>query len=436
MDDPILIAVIGVIAMFMLIAAHAPVGAAMGIAGVLTFAALAGFGPGVAALGAEAITAVTSLDFAIIPLFLLMGGFAVAGGLSTDLYKLAHAVLGHRRGGLAMATIGVCALFGAICGSAIATVATMTRVALPEMLAKNYKPSFAAGSIVAGGALGVIIPPSLILVIYAVLTELPVLTLFAAAVVPGIIATLFQLAAAVIHARLHPDEAPPAPRDDWPARRKALTGSWAVVALGVIVTGGIYGGVFTVTEAASVGAAGAFLMYLVRGRLSRESLTDVARDTARNAGVIYVIVIGAFAMTYFLAVSGLSAAIVGGIQSLNLPPIAVILAFYVMYLALGAVFESLAVLVVTLPFVMPVVIGLGYDPVWWGVMLVMISGVGMITPPIGINVFVLHGMMEDISLGEIFRGVAPFFIADIARVLVLTFIPGLVTWLPKLMGLM
>ncbi len=312
----------------------------------------------------------------------------------------------------------------------------MTRVALPEMLSKNYQQSFAAGSIVAGGTLGVIIPPSLILVIYAILTELNVLTLFAAAIVPGIVATLFQLAAAALYARYRPAAAPSAKRVAWPERKKALVQSWAIILLGLIVTGGIYGGVFTVTEAASVGACGAFLICVARGRLKPGVFGDVALDTARNAGVIYVIVIGAFAMTYFLAASGLSEAIVDGIQSLALPPLAVILSLYVMYLILGAVFESLAVLVVTLPFVLPVVIGLGYDPVWWGVMLVMISGIGMITPPIGINVFVLHGMMEEISLGEIFKGVTPFFIADLLRMMVLTLFPALVTWLPIKMGLM
>jgi len=434
--DPIAIAIAGLLGMFILIAAHTPVGAAMGVAGVLTFSALTGFGPGFAALGVEAITAMTSLDFAIIPLFLLMGGFVVAGKMSEDLYRLANAFIGHRRGGLALATVGVCALFGSVCGSAIATVATMTRVALPEMLDKKYSARFAAGSIVAGGTLGVIIPPSLILVIYAILTELNVLALFAAAVVPGIIATLFQLGAAALYARRHPEEAPRAPRAGWRHRKQALLQSWGIVLLGTVVTVGIYGGIFTVTEAAAVGACGAFLITLARRRLKPGVFAEVARETARNAGVIYVIVIGAFTMTYFLAVSGLSEAMVIGIQSLNLPPIAVILSFYVMYLLLGAVFESLAVLVVTLPFVLPVVIGLGYDPVWWGIMLVMISGVGMITPPIGINVFVLHGMKEEISLGEIFKGVTPFFIADIARVLVLTFFPALVTWLPVHLGFM
>jgi len=434
--DPVLIAILGLLAMFMLIAFHAPVGAAMGVAGVITFAALAGPGPGLAVLGVEAIASMTSLDFAIIPLFILMGGFAVAGGLSNDLYTLANAFLGHRRGGLAIATIGVCALFGAVCGSAIATVATMTRVALPEMLNKRYEPGFAAGAIVAGGTLGVIIPPSLILVIYAILTELDVLTLFAAAVAPGIIATLFQLAAVAVYARLKPALAPATKRTEWPERRRAFVRSWAIVLLGLVVTAGIYGGVFTVTEAASVGAAGAFLICLARGRMKRGVFADVAKDTAHNAGAIYVIVIGAFTMTYFLAASGMSEAIVATIQSLRLPPIAVIFCLYLMYLVLGAVFESLAVLVVTLPFVLPVVVGLGYDPVWWGVMLVMISGVGMITPPIGINVFVLHGMMENISIADVFKGVTPFFIADMARMALLTAFPGLVLWLPKAMGLM
>lgn len=433
--DPVLIAVCGLLVMLILIAAHAPIGAAMGIAAVATFATLAGWGPGMATLGAEAVSALTSVDFAIIPLFLLMGAFAVLSGLSKDLSVLARSFLGHRRGGLAMATIGVSALFGAVCGSAIASAATMTRVCLPDMLEHRYRPGFAAGVVAASATLGIIIPPSLILVIYAILTELDVLTLFAAAVIPGVIATFFQFGAAAIYARAVPEAAPKAARLGWGARFEAIGRAWAVIGLGLVVTAGIYGGFFSVTEAAAVGAVGAFLLCILRGKATVGALAEAARDVAKGAGSIYIIVIGAFAMSYFLAVSGLPQSFIAAVDVLALPPIAVIIAFYAMYLVLGAMFEPLAVMVVSLPFVFPVVLALGYDPVWWGVMLAMVSGIGMVTPPIGINVFVVHGMSDDIPLTDIYRGVTPFFIADILRLLLLTAFPGLVTWLPDRLGM-
>ncbi len=434
--DPVILAILGLVGMFLLIGLHVPIGVAMGVAGVLTFTAMVDLGPGLAIAGVEAVSTIESLDFAIVPLFLLMGSFAGAAGMSSDLYRIANAFIGHRRGGLAMATVGGCAAFGAVCGSAIATVATMTRVALPEMLKRGYQPGLASGSIAAGGVLGMLIPPSLILVIYAVLTEQFVLALFLAAVIPGIIAALFQCAAVYFYVRLNPEAGPAGPRVAWPARFAAIRDGWAVIMLGLVVTAGIYGGIFTVTEAAAVGAATAFLVCLVRGRLNREVLWQVMRETAANSAMIYLIIIGAFTLTYFLALSHLPETMVGWINSLDLPPVAIIFALYLMYLILGSVFESIAAMVVTLPFVLPVIIGLGYDPVWWGVMMVMISGIGMITPPIGMNVFVLHGMAPDIPLRTIFAGIVPFLVADLIRMVLLTLVPVLATWLPTQMGLM
>lgn len=434
--DPVVLAILGLVGMFLLIGLHVPIGVAMGVAGVLTFTAMVDLGPGLAIAGIEAVSTIESLDFAIVPLFLLMGSFAGAAGMSSDLYRIANAFIGHRRGGLAMATVGGCAAFGAVCGSAIATVATMTRVALPEMLKRGYQPGLASGSIAAGGVLGMLIPPSLILVIYAVLTEQFVLALFVAAVIPGIIAALFQCAAVYLYVRLHPEAGPAGPRVAWPARLAAIRDGWAVIMLGLVVTAGIYGGIFTVTEAAAVGAATAFLVCLARGRLDAKMLWRVMRETAANSAMIYLIIIGAFTLTYFLALSHLPEVMVSWIASLDLPPVAIIFALYLMYLILGSVFESIAAMVVTLPFVLPVIIGLGYDPVWWGVMMVMISGIGMITPPIGMNVFVLHGMAGHIPLRTIFGGIVPFLAADLVRMVLLTLVPVLATWLPTKMGLM
>ncbi len=434
--DPILIAVLGIALLFVLIALHVPIGVAMGLAGVTGFTMLAGLEPALAIPGIEAVTAFESLDLAIIPLFLLMGSLAAVSGLSADLYGLANGFLGHRRGGLAIATVGGSGAFGAVCGSSIATVATMSRVALPQMLDRGYRPSIAAGSVAAGGTLGIVIPPSLILVIYAILADQFVLAIFAAAAIPGIIAAIFQIGAVAVYARLYPEAVPARSRMPWAERWQAVKQAWAVILLGLVVTVGIYGGIVTVTEAAALGAAAAFVLTLARGRLSRMVMAQVARETAINSGMIYVIIIGAFAFSYFLTLSGLPEVLVTGIGGFDVPPLVIILSLYAMYLLLGAVFESVAALVITLPFVLPIITFVGYDPVWWGIMLVMISGLGMITPPIGMNVFIIHGMNPQIPLGQIFRGTAPFFIADLLRILLLTLLPGLVLWLPEIMGLL
>jgi len=434
--DPEIIALLGIVLLFVLIALHVPIGVAMAVAGVAGFGLLAGFAPAVAIPGIEAVMAFESLDLAIIPLFLLMGSLAAVSGLSADLYGLANVLLGHRRGGLAIATVGGSGAFGAVCGSSIATVATMTRVALPQMLERGYRPSIAAGSIAAGGTLGIVIPPSLIIVIYAILADQFILAAFAAAVVPGILAALFQIGAVMVYARIHPDAVPARERASWLECWRAIRRAWAVILLGLIVTVGIYGGIVTVTEAAALGAAAAFVLTLARGRLNLSVIAEVARETAINSGMIFVIIIGAFTFSYFLALSGLPEIVVDWIGALGMPPLVIILALYLMYLVLGSVFESVAAMVITLPFALPIVLTLGYDPIWWGIMLVMISGLGMITPPIGMNVFVIHGMAPHVPMSSIFRGIVPFFIADLARIILLTLIPGLVLWLPRAMGLM
>ncbi|RMD91081.1 MAG: TRAP transporter large permease subunit, partial [Alphaproteobacteria bacterium] len=323
-----------------------------------------------------------------------------------------------------------------VCGSSIATVATMARVALPEMVRRGTERGFAAGTIAAGGTLGVVIPPSVLLVIYALLADQFMLAVFAAAVVPGILAAVMQMLAAAGYARLRPDAAPALERMSWRERWGAVRRAWAVLLLAFVLTAGLYGGVVTVSEAAALGAVAAFLLAVLRGRLSWAQLCKVAEDTALSSGMIYIVIIGAFTFSYFLAVSGLPEALVGPITGSGLPPLAVILLLYLMYLALGAVFDPVAAMVVTLPFVLPVIDGLGYDAVWWGVMLVMVSGLGMITPPIGINVFVLKGLAPGLSLGAIYRGVLPFLAVDLVRLLLLTLFPILATWLPHAMGLL
>ncbi|MFC3228586.1 TRAP transporter large permease [Marinibaculum pumilum] len=434
--DPLLVVGLGLAGMFLLIALHVPVGVAMGATGLVCFWLLDGdFNLAFSILKTETQGALSSLELAVIPLFLLMGGFATAAGMSTDLYRLAQSWLGHLRGGLALATIGACAGFGAVCGSSIATTATMTKVALPEMRARGYAARLAAGAIAGGGSLGMLIPPSILMVLYAILTEQSVLSMFAGAVVPGVLAVLLYMAAIAVHVRLFPAAAPRSERQPWRDRLQASARSWRVVALAFVVSAGIYGGAFTVSEAAAVGGALAFLFYLVgRGR-SRASLLEVLGDTAGTTAMLFVVIIGASTMSYFVTISGAPGAIVDWIRDLGLPPLGVIAILAVMFVFLGSVFDTTAGMVITLPFVYPLILELGYDPIWWGLVMIVLIEVGMITPPIGLNVFVLHGMAPDLPLGEIFRGIVPFLIADILRLVLLILFPQLVLWLPGLLGL-
>jgi tripartite ATP-independent transporter DctM subunit len=433
-NDPLTTGLLGLGAMFVLIMLQVPVGIAMGVVGVIGTGLIIGFAPALTLLATEPSAAMAAEGLAVIAMFLLMGNFAHVGGLSTELYRLAHVWLGHRRGGLIFATVGACAGFGAICGSSVATAATMARIALPQMLDRGYAKSLAAGSIAAGGTLGMIIPPSVVMILYAILTENSIIALFLAAIIPGILAVVFYFIAVAIVVRRNPDAAPLGDRSTWAERRRTSMQSWAVILLAVIVSGGIYSGVFTVSEAASVGASVALLLAILRRRLTRINFFAALGDTASNTGLIFVIIIGASVFSYFATLSGLPAATVDWIESLGLPPLMVIGLLMVFYLILGSLFDTIAAMVLTLPFVYPLIIGLGYDPIWWGIINIVVIELGMITPPIGINVFVLHGMANDLPLRTIFRGVIPFVFADLARLIVLILFPALSLWLPGVLG--
>jgi C4-dicarboxylate transporter DctM subunit len=432
--DPITIALLGMAGMFLLIALHVPIGVAIGISGVVGFGFLGGWGPAFSLIGTEYITVFTNAELAVIPLFLLMGSFAGVSGLSSDIYRLAYAFIGHRRGGLAMATIGGCAGFGAVCGSSLATAATMGRVALPEMLDRGYSPTLASGSVAAGGTLGMLIPPSVVMVIYAFLTEQFVITLFVAALVPGLIAVLFHFITVAIIVYRNPEVGPAGDRVDWDGRLRIIAQSWGVLVLMLAVIGGIYGGVFTVNEAASLGAGLAFLFAMFRKKLNWKTMFQVLKETATNTAMIYLIIGGASIFSSFITLSRMPDALVGYIGGLGLEPLVVVLILFALYLVLGAVFDTIAAMVITLPFVLPLILELGYSPIWWGVILVMAIEVGMITPPIGMNVFVLFGVAKTIALKTIFKGILPFFYADIVRILLIILVPSLALWLPGYLG--
>jgi len=431
--DPMLLATVGVAGMFLLILLKVPIGIAMALAGFVGFGLLAGWGPSLSIVVAEPAGILESFELAVIPLFLLMGSFATAGGLSADIYRLAYAFLGDRRGGLAMATIGGCAMFGAVCGSSPATAATFGRVALPEMRARGYSPSFAAGCIAAGGTLGALVPPSIIMVVYAVLARVPILDVFVAALIPAALAVAMHLVTVAIYVRLNPAAGPAGERLSWRERWVVIRQSWAVMLLLFAVIGGIYGGVFTVNEAAAVGAAFAFVIALARGRLNLRRFFDALAETAGNTAMIYLIIFGASIFSYFFTVTGAPSAMVRSVEGLDIAPLAVIFVLLAIYLVLGAVFETVSAMLITLPFVLPLVIGLGYDPIWWAIINVVVIELGMITPPIGLNVFVLRGVARDVPLGAIYRGVTPFVVTDILRLVILTLFPvlslGLLAWM-------
>jgi tripartite ATP-independent transporter DctM subunit len=422
---------LGLLALFALMLLQVPIGFAMIVVGVVGFALQAGWGPALTMLANEPSGVLASADLATVPLFLLMGTFATVAGFSTDIYAAANAFLGHRRGGLAYATIGGSAAFGVVCGSSTATAATFARAALPEMRRRGYSPAFSAGTIAAGGTLKSLIPPSIVMILYCIVAKTFILDLFRAAIVPALMVIAVNLAAIAIVVRLRPDAAPLGERMPWRERIAALRAAAPVLVLMLAVFGGLYSGIFTVTEAASVAAVLALLFALGRGRLDWTSTWRGLRESATATAMIYVMIMGALIFTYFLNLARVPEALVQAIASLAIPPLAIIAALLIAYLLLGAVFDEIAAMLITLPLVLPVVVKLGYDPVWWGIINVVIIELGMIIPPIGIIVFILHGLAPDIAMRTIYRGVAPFIVADLLLLAVLTLFPAIALWLPR-----
>jgi tripartite ATP-independent transporter DctM subunit len=418
-----------------LIALHVPIGIAMALAGVAGFYALTGnMGAAIAMLGSETAGAIASPELVIIPMFLLMGAFAGTSGLAGDLYRLSNALIGHRRGGLAMATVAGCGGFGAACGSSIATTATMARIALPEMEKRGYAQTLGAGSIAAGGTLGSLIPPSSIMLIYAFLTEQFVVDLFLAGILPGVLTIVIYFLAIYVVVKRNPSLGPAGERASWADAGRVAISTWGIVTIIAIMTVGLYGGIFTVTEAAAAGLLVTVVFAYARGKMNAGEIRRTITETAYSVGMLYIILIGAHIFSNFIALTQMPPALVDAIVGLGLPPLAVIFVLAAMYIALGAIFDSIAAMVITLPFVFPLVTqGLGYDPIWWGIVMIVVIEIGMITPPIGINVFVMHGVRRDIPLNVIFRGILPFFGADIVRLVLIVLFPIIALWLPSTM---
>jgi tripartite ATP-independent transporter DctM subunit len=428
----LLIGVLGLVALFALILLSVPVAYAMILVGVVGFAAQAGITPALTFLATEPVRLLSSIDMATTPMFLLMGSCANAAGFSEDLYNLAAAFLGHRRGGLAYATIGGAAAFGSVCGSSTATAATFGKVALPQMLRRGYDPAFATGTIAAAGTLKSLIPPSLLMILYCVVAKVFIFDLFVAAAIPAVITIVLNLAAIVISTRLDPTAAPPSPRASAAERKRALRLAIPVILLMLTIFGGLYSGVFTVNEAAAVAVVLSLLFALVRRRLTWQRFLQSLYDTAGTAVMLYMILIGAAVFTYFITLAHLPEALLAGIDSLHLAPVGVIVLLLIAYIVLGTVFEELSAIMITLPFVLPIVVHAGYDPVWWGVMNVIQAELALIHPPFGVIVFLLHKLAPDIPMRRIYRGVVPFLIADFAVLVLLVLFPSLALWLPGL----
>ena len=434
--------VIAFLILLALILMRMPIAFAMMIIGFVGFGLEIGWAP---SLGmATTVTYETGLSYglSVVPLFILMGNLVTRAGLSDELYQASNAFLGHRRGGLAMATIVACGGFSAVCGSSLATAATMSKVALPPMRRYGYSDELATGAIAAGGTLGILIPPSVILVIYGIMTEQDIGKLFIAGLLPGLLGIVLYLAAVKVSVAINPDSGPPGERNDWAARLRALRGVWGVVFLFALVIGGIYLGVFTPTEAAGIGAAGSFFFALLRGRLTFNALFEVLLESARTTAMIFTVLIGALMFSNYINVAGLPDAIVDFVTSLELAPFAVILLMVLVYLVLGCVLESLSMILLTVPVFYPVILSLDFaatiDPeyllIWFGIIVVVVTEISLITPPVGLNVFVLRGVLPDVSLGTIFKGVTPFWCADIVRLLILLFFPTVSILLPSLTG--
>ena len=409
------------------------IGAALGLLGALGMALCFGTDAGLGLLQTVPLSATAAYSLCVIPFFVLMGEICFHSGLSDKLYRAAYRWVGHWPGGLSIATVLACGAFSAVSGSSLATAATMGTVALPEMRRYGYKDTLATGSIAAGGTIGILIPPSVILIIYGVLVEVSIAELFFAGIIPGLISLLYYVIAILIWTRLSPDLGPPGPRFGMGERFKSLAQTWEVLVLFVLVMGGIYGGWFTPTEAGAIGAAGALCFGFVRRRIKGENLKSSLLATGRTTAMVFMVVIGTAVFGYFLTSTQIPMRLAEWAANLPVPPYVVVAAIIGCCFVLGCVMGTLPLVFITVPIFAPVVESLGYDLVWFGVIMVVVSEIGLITPPVGMNVFIMKGVADDVPLTTIFKGIMPFLLADVARLITLIAFPALTLFLPDLL---
>jgi tripartite ATP-independent transporter DctM subunit len=426
-------------AMLVLMALRTPIAAAMFLAGLMGYVAQAGWGPMSNFLNTQAFARFASYDLSVIPLFILMGNFATQGGISKALFAFASTVMSRFRGGLAMASVLACAAFGAICGSSVATAATITSVALPEMKRHGYSGRLATGTLAAGGTLGILVPPSVPLVIYAILAEQNIAKLFAAAMVPGLIAMAGYMVAIALYVRLVPGHSPE--HGHAPAvAASALRAVLPIALVFLLVFGGIYGGLFTPTEGAAVGAGATCVAALLKGEMTWQKFKRCFYATAQGSGMIFMIFLGADLMNAALALTQVPAQLAALVGGWGLPPVAVVAAILLFYVVLGAVMDELSMILLTIPIFFPLVMALDFGmprdsvAIWFGILVMMTVGFGLLAPPVGLNVYVVNGMARDVPIGESYRGVVPFLLSDVVRTLLLLFFPALSLWLVQFTG--
>lgn len=431
--SPIMIGILGIVALLLLLALRMPIGFAMGIVGFIGYSYLVNMRAGLSILGSVPYSVSHSYILSVIPLFVLMGQLIFQAGISARLYNTANKWIGHMPGGLAMATIGGCAGLSAVSGSSLATAATMGAVALPEMKKYDYNPALATGSVAAGGTLGILIPPSTVLVLYAVLAEQSVGKMLLAGILPGLLLALLFMITIYITCRINPLMGPRGPKTTIKDKLISLTDTFPILILFVVVMGGIYAGVFTPTEASAIGALGAFIFVILKGQLTFKNMSNALTETAFTTAMAFIIIIGANIFGIFMAVTTIPMTIAGTIEGMGLSKYAVLAVIVIIYMILGCFMEGLAMLVLTLPIFYPLIIGLGFDPIWFGVVVVVLIEMGLITPPVGVNVFVVSGVAKEIPMHIIFRGIIPFWLAMIVCVIILSFFPQIALILPNLM---
>jgi len=432
--SPDAVAVIGFVALFALMLLRVPVGMAMGLVGVCGYSYIAGSGPALKLIGQTSMRTVTDYTFGVIPMFMLMGAFVSVSGVSRELFRAANAFIGHLRGGLGMATVIACGGFAAICGSSVATAATFSSVAYPEMRRFGYPQSFSTGVIAAGGTLGAMLPPSTVLAVYAILTQQDIGKLFMAGIIPGLLAMAMYVLTIFIIVKVKPDWLPRGPATSWSERFAGLKDVWAPLLLFVFVIGGLYGGFFTPTEAGGVGATGAFLLGVLRGKLDRAGILEALLSATRTAAAVFTVLIGALIFGYFLTMTQTPQKLTGFLTELGLGPYGVLALIMLMYLILGCLMDAMAMIILTVPIIFPVIVQLGFDPIWFGIIIVMTVELGLIHPPVGMNVFVIKSVVHDVSFTTIFKGVIPFVLTDLLRLLILIAFPMIALWLPGRMA--
>jgi C4-dicarboxylate transporter, DctM subunit len=427
------VAVTGFVTLFALMLLRVPVGMAMGLVGVTGFGFLVGGAPALKLVGQTSMRTVTDYTFGIIPMFLLMGAFVSNSGMSRELFRAANSFVGHFRGGLGIATIAACGGFAAISGSSVATAATFSTVAYPEMRRYGYPQSFATGTIAAGGTLGAMLPPSTVLAVYGLITEQDIGKLFIAGIVPGLIAGAMYMMTIALIGLVRPSYLPAGERSSWPRRLQNLRDVWATLLLFAFVIGGLYGGLFTPTEAGGMGAGGAFIIGVLRGRLSRAEIHRSLLQATRTAAAVFTVLIGALLFGYFLTVTQTPQKVTAFLTGLGLGRYGVLALIMLMYLVLGCLMDALAMIILTIPIIFPVIKQLGFDPIWFGVIIVMTVELGLIHPPVGMNIFVIKSVVEDVKISTIFYGVIPFILTDLVRLILLISFPILATYLPSRM---